>query len=64
MGELARRNRHAASSSSECAHYAIWIPVTVVWRRSDAAECVDGRKAAAIGVASETKGVWMVAEVQ
>jgi hypothetical protein len=64
MGELARRNRHAASNSSECAHHAIWIPVTVVWRGSDATKCVDCSKAVAIGVAAETRGVLMVAEVQ
>jgi hypothetical protein len=56
VGELAERGGHAASSSSVCAHHALWIPVAVVRRRGDAAEDFDSSTSAAAGLAAETGG--------
>jgi len=56
VGELARRERDATSGGAYCTHHAIWIPVTVVWSRGDAAGCVGGRPAVATSFGSETKG--------
>lgn len=56
MGQLAGRRKHAANSSAEWTHYAIWISVAVVWRRGDAAEGIDSGSAVAAGPTTEERG--------
>lgn len=55
MVQLARQGRHATGSGAECAHYAIWIPVSVVLGRGSEAEGVDRCTAVGAGVEAEKR---------
>jgi len=56
MGQLARQGRHAAGGGAGPAHHAIRIPISVVWRRVNAAEDVSGGTAVATGLKADKRG--------
>ena len=57
VGQLARQGRHATSSSTTCTYNEIWIPVSVVWTRSTAAECFECGTSIAVGLETKKRGV-------
>jgi len=56
MVQLAHRRRYATSSGTVFTHHAIWIPVEVVWQRSNAAERIHGGRSVAARLEAEEKG--------